>query len=249
MSDTQHHPLKNKSVFTIHVNGNHQYWTDDDPVKRPSVTGLNAFTSGDSFGPAMGWAIKLAEQTGNPQEARIQQKLATDMGTELHANIDAFIKHGTISESPLFMCWYNEVGAHHEFIASEVLVYHPSDNPNERYGGTADAFSLDLDGTKSVVLWDWKTVNRDSWEAIEKYGPNRGKQRGSALRRTKDHSQIAGYARCLKRLGSIFEVEKSYICYLMRDGSYAVTEEVDLAFGEKVFDLSRAMYQLQKEAK
>ena len=248
MPDTQQHPLKNKSFFTIHVNGNHQYWTDDDLVKRPSVTGLSAFTDSDAFGAGMGYAIKEAEETGNPQEARVQVKLAIDIGTDFHSHVDNYIKTGAISEDPVFMCWYNEIAVNREFIASETLVYHPS----LKYGGTADAFSLEAlgpDGEDKVVLWDWKTVNRDSWEKVEGYGPNRGKQRGSSLRWIKDHAQVAGYAKCLKALDSVLEVDAAFICYVMRDGSYAVTELVDLAFGERVFDISRDMYLLQKEVK
>ena len=139
MTETQRHPLKNKSSLTIHVNGNHQYWTDDDPVKCPSVTGLVAFTDSDGFGAGAGWASKLAAETGNPYEARAQTKLATDMGSEVHANIDNFIRYGTISEDPIFMAWYNSVGAGREWVASETLVYHPE----LHYGGTVDAFSLE----------------------------------------------------------------------------------------------------------
>ena len=244
----QRHPLKNKSFLTIHVNGRHQYWTDDDPVKRPSVTGLTAFTDSDGFGAGVGWASKLAGETGNPQEAREQTKLAKDMGTELHANIDNFIRYGTISENPMFLCWWQTVGVNREWVASETLAFHPG----LAYGGTLDAISLepaDASGERKMALWDWKTVGRDSWETIEKYGPSKGQQRGSSLRWIKDHAQVSGYRKCLRDLQSVYDIDAAYICYVMRDGSYTVTEEVDLAYGEKVFDLSRAMYILQKGVK
>jgi hypothetical protein len=240
MPETQRHPLKNGSSLTVHVNGLHQYWTDGDPVKRPSVTGLAGFTDSDAFGAGMGYAIKLAELTGNPKEARQQSSIDRKAGEEFHASVNEFITHGSISEDPIFMCWYNEVGVDRDWLASETLVYHPT----LKYGGTADAISLETpahglpstDGKIKTVLWDWKTVGRASWET-----------RGSSLRWIKDHAQVSGYAKALRAMGSIYEIEAAFICYIMRDGSYTVTQEVDLASGERVFDASRAMYMLRRE--
>ena len=248
MADTQQHPLKDGTAITLHVNGLHQYWTDDDPVKRPSVTGLLGFTDSDAFGAGMGYAIKLAEQTGNPKEAREQSAKDRQAGEGLHASINEYIRHGTISEDSLFLCWYNEVGVSRQWLASETLVYHTA----LQYGGTADAISLeapDASGQAKTVLWDWKTVSRSSWEAIESYGPNKGQMRGSSLRWMKDHAQVAGYAQALQAMGSVYEIDKAFICYVMRDGSYTVTVQVNLGFGGRIFNASRAMYTIQKEVR
>jgi hypothetical protein len=242
MPETQEHPLKGGTTLTVHVNGLHQYWTDDDPIKRPSVTGLAGFTDSNAFGAGMGYAIKLAEMSGNPREAREQSAIDRKAGEEFHAHVDNFIRHGTISEDPVFLCWYNEVGMNREWLASETLVYHP-----EKYGGTADAISLEAPDAGSparTVLWDWKTVGRDSWEKIDK-----GQQRGSSLRWMKDHAQVAGYAQALQAMGSAYEIDAAYICYVMRDGSYTVTEPVNLQFGGRVFTASMALFMLQKEGR
>lgn len=234
---TQRHPLKNKNFLTISVNGRHQYWTDDDPVKRPSVTGLTGFTDSDGFGAGKGYAIKQAELTGNPRAAIERDALAKSEGQYFHACVDNFIRHGVISEDPPFLCWWKAVGVNREWMASETLVYHDA----LKFGGTLDAISLepaDVNGERKMVLWDWKTVDPDSWR---KYG--------SSLRWIKDHAQVSGYRKCLRDMGSVYEIDTAYICYVMRDGSHTVTEKVDLAYGEKIFDASATMYMLQKEAK
>jgi hypothetical protein len=208
-----------------------------------SVTGLAGFTDSNAFGAGMGYATKLMELTGNPREAREQSAIDRKAGEEFHAHVDRFVRTGSISEDPVFMSWYNEVGTTQVWLASETLVYHTG----LHYGGTADAISLETPDAGSparTVLWDWKTTSRDSWEKIDK-----GKQRGSSLRWMKDHAQVAGYAQALQAMGSAYEIDAAYICYVMRDGSYTVTEEVDLEFGGRVFDASRTMFMLQKEVR
>ena len=225
-TESQLHPLKDGSSIEIFVNGLHQYWTDNDQVKRPSGSALTGHVDRDAFGVGMGYAIK---QIGLGLDPRKSTKDAAEEGSKLHQDIQAYINEGTIEESDLFIKWHQEFG-NKEWITSERCVF----NPELLYGGTLDAIGITA---TSSQLYDWKTVNPDSWE---KYG--------SSLRKAKDSAQIAGYALALESLGSAFDVDQAFIAYILRDGSAVEVEPVDLEWGKELFLGSRYLYnKLKKE--
>ena len=225
-TESQLHPLKDGSSIEIFVNGLHQYWTDNDQVKRPSVSALTGHVDRDAFGVGMGYAIK---QIGLGLDPRKSTKDAAEEGSKLHQDIQAYINEGTIEESDLFIKWHQEFG-NKEWITSERCVF----NPELLYGGTLDAIGITA---TSSQLYDWKTVNPDSWE---KYG--------SSLRKAKDSAQIAGYALALESLGSAFDVDQAFIAYILRDGSAVEVEPVELEWGKELFLGSRYLYnKLKKE--
>ena len=225
-TESQLHPLRDGSSIEIFVNGLHQYWTEHDQVKRPSVSALTGHVDRDAFGVGMGYAIK---QIGLGLDPRKSTKDAAEEGSKLHQDIQAYINEGTIEESDLFIKWHQEFG-NKEWITSERYVF----NPELLYGGTLDAIGITA---TSSQLYDWKTVNPDSWE---KYG--------SSLRKAKDSAQIAGYALALESLGSAFDVDQAFIAYILRDGSAVEVEPVDLEWGKELFLGSRYLYnKLKKE--
>ena len=225
-TESQRHPLKDGSSIEIFVNGLHQYWTEHDQVKRPSVSGLSGHVEKDAFGAGMGYAMK---QINSGLDPRKSAKDAAEEGSKLHKDIETFINEGTIEESDLFIKWHQEFG-NTEWITSERYVF----NPELLYGGTLDAIGITA---TSSQLYDWKTVNPDSWE---KYG--------SDHRKAKDSAQIAGYALALESLGSAFDVDQAFIAYILRDGSAVELEAVDLEWGKELFLGSRYLYnKLKKE--
>ncbi len=226
-TETQQHPLMSGTV-AISRNGNHQYWVDDGPKMR-SVTSLVKHVEGDTFGIGLNWALKIARENGGDLDApRRLSKEAMDSGVQLHDAVDKYIKHGTITEDPVFMAWHNALGDK-PWLASEVFLYHPTLQPG--YGGTADALSSDIHF--GMTLYDWKTVDPDSWQ---KYG--------STLRINKDSAQLAAYAYALITMGSAYAPTRGCIAYVMRDGSGVEVVDVDLEYGDKLFRASRELYLL-----
>ena len=220
-TESQIHPLKDGSL-TIYKDGRHQYWTDDDTTKRPSVTTLTSYLSGDSFSAGVGYAVKQLNMGVDPKAAT---KDAAEEGNQLHADIETFIKSDgrTMAENPLFTSFYHELG-NLNWIASELFVY----NPELLYGGTVDGIVLSGD----AQIWDFKTVNPESWE---KYG--------SSLRKVKDSAQLAGYALALGSMSSIYDIGQGYIAYILRDGSAVAVEPVDLEWGKRLFLKSKSVYE------
>ena len=104
-------------------------------------------------------------------------------------------------------------------------------HPDMLYGGTADAVSLSDDGC--VTLWDWKTVDQNSWLRY-----------GSTLRINKDSAQLAAYASALTLMGSVYAPVRGYVGYIMRDGSGTEVVQVDLKRGLALFKASRELYLL-----
>jgi hypothetical protein len=226
MIDTQQHPLADGKAINIYRNGNHQYWLDGGPRVK-SVTSVVKHVEGDTFGVGMNWALKVARENGGDLNApRLLSKEAAENGVRLHEAVDTYIKHGTITEDPTFMSWYNELGRE-EWLASEIFLYHS----NMLFGGTADAVSLSTDGT--VTLFDWKTVDPSSWQ---KYG--------ASLRLNKDSAQVAAYAAALSQLGSVYAPLRGYVAYIMRDGSGTEVVEVNLKRGLALFNASRELFLL-----
>ena len=165
MSDAQHHQLADGSKVQISRNGRHQYWIGDDGPKMRSVTSMLKHIEGDTFGIGMNWALKLVrENDGNLNAPRQVSKESMDVGNRLHDAIDQYIRNHIVNEEdPLFLAWFNEVGEANDWLASELFLYNPALEPN--YGGTVDAISMD--DKAEVVIWDWKTKERESYE---KYG-------------------------------------------------------------------------------
>ena len=228
MSDTQQHPLANGLTVQISRNGRHQYWIGDDGPKMKSVTSMLKHIEGDTFGIGMNWALKLVrENNGNINAPRQVSKESVDVGNRLHEAIDQYIRNHVVNEDdPLFLAWFNKVGESNDWMASELFVYNPALEPH--YGGTVDAISMD--NKAEVVIWDWKTKERESYE---KYGGYLHEQ-----------AQLAAYADALVAMGSAYAPTKGCIAYIMRDGSYVDVVEVDLQRGSKLFKASRELFLL-----
>ena len=234
MSDTQQHMLADGSTISISRDGNHRYWLGDDKAKEKkkvsSVTTLLKHIEGDTFGIGMSWALKLVrENNGDLNTPRQVSKESMDVGTRLHEAIDQYIRNHVVDEGdPLFVAWLNKVGEANDWMASELYVYNPSLDPN--YGGTVDAISMDTQA--EVVIWDWKTKERESYE-----------QYGGYLR---EQAQLAAYSDALWAMGSVYLPTTGRIAYIMRDGSYVDVVEVDLKRGSKLFNASRELFLLTK---
>jgi hypothetical protein len=152
---------------------------------------------------------------------------STEMGNRLHDAIDQYIRNHVVNEEdPLFLAWFNEVGGANYWLASELFVYNPALEPH--YGGTVDAISIGKQD--EVVIWDWKTKERESYE---KYGGYLHEQ-----------AQLAAYTDALRAMGSAYLPTKGCIAYIMRDGSYVDVVEVDLERGSKLFNASRELFLL-----
>jgi hypothetical protein len=226
-TETQQHPVANGFV-NISRNGNHQYWLDDGP-RMKSVTTLLRHIEPDSFGIGLNWGLKMVRENDGDMDAPKRMNASSiAVGNALHEAVDAYIQHGTIDEEDqLFLSWFNAIGESTEWLASERFLYHPE----LLYGGTLDQISITTDG--EVVIHDLKSVEPLSWA---KYG--------SSLRINKDTAQIAAYCDALTAMGSIWSPTKGYITYVLRDGSGAEVEEVDLERGSKLFQASRELYRL-----
>jgi hypothetical protein len=194
-----------------------------------SVTSIMRHVEGDTFGIGMNWALKVARENGGDLDApKRLGKEAQASGVQLHEAVDSYIKRGAITEDPVFMSWYNALGDEN-WLASETFLYHPNMDPG--YGGTADALSFDI--RAGLTLYDWKTVDPDSWQ-----------KHGSTLRINKDSAQLAAYADALVAMGSAYAPTRACIAYVMRDGSGVEVVEVDLEHGGKLFQASRNLYLL-----
>jgi hypothetical protein len=242
--ETQEHLLQARltgdDTLTISRNGNHQYWTHQG-TKVPSVTTMATHVDEGSFGAAMGWTLNQIKDNGGDLGApnRISKQAMED-GNQLHAAIDAYIQNGTIAEgNPLFIAWLHEVGEKHDWLDSEQFIYHEKG----LFGGTLDALSRDKeyphrDDSISSMVWDWKTVDPKSWA-----------KHGSTFRHAKDSAQLAAYASALQHMGSIYVPTRGCIAYIMRDASAVVVEEVDLAWGWRLFQASHIIYNLRKDGR
>ena len=191
-----------------------------------SVTSVNHHSEGDTFGVGVGYAVKQIRQSKplnfNAAQENTDRRIAE--GNALHKCIENYINskgQEIDEENDMFTAWLKDVGSKYTWVASEVLLYHPTLG----YGGTADAISVDAE----TVIWDWKTKSRESYD---KYGPEIYH---------KDHAQLAAYADALSSMGSIFTPTKANIAYIMDDGSYAEVVPVDLELSTEIFGLSYKM--------
>jgi hypothetical protein len=230
--EIQEHTLKDGSVIEISRDVNHQYRVNNGP-KMSNVTSMtHSLIDGDTFGIAVRWATNIIRDTNNFDGALLAQEEGRMGGERLHSAVQDYIDNGVISEdSETFVAWLQTAGKLEQqglsWVTSERFVYHPDLN----YAGTVDALSIDLEG--NIAIWDWKTKQRDSWE---RNGPYLSEQ-----------AQLAAYATALKAMGSRWVPTKAYIMYVMRDGSYTDTREVDIKKGMELFLASQAVYNLVKE--
>jgi hypothetical protein len=215
-TETQDHPLASGDTLQISRNGLHQYWLGDAKTKGgrvPNVTGI-VEPLGPGFGAGKGWAQKLIRASGGDLDAPdVAGKAAMDEGNALHDAIDAFMTWGTISENPLFLAWFDGM-AGAGWLASERFVL----SQEHGYGGTADAFYVNPNNGHHCI-WDWKTVDRDSWD---KYG---------------------SYAHAAHEMGSVYDPTDAWIGYVLRDGSDVIVEPVDLERGWRLFTACLALHQ------
>ena len=58
----------------------------------------------------IGWASKLAADSGNSRQHQAENKKTIDIGNQLHEDIENFINNNVVSEDPLFVAWYQAVG-------------------------------------------------------------------------------------------------------------------------------------------
>ena len=242
----QEHILKDKTRINITqitkkigANEVHKYMVTgldgQTGAELSSVTALNKHTEGDTFGVAVNWATKLIRESGNFNAPNEDTAKSIASGNALHECIERYIKSNgkeIDEENDMFTAWLKDVGSKHNWLASEVFLYHPVLN----YGGTADAISIDAE-TMEPVIWDWKTKNRNTYE---RYGPSLS---------YKDHAQLAAYANALDNMGSIYTPTKGNLVYIMRDGSYADVVPVDLQLSTEIFGLSARMAHLAGQLK
>jgi hypothetical protein len=227
-SETQKHILGSGSQLEITRNGRHKYSVGDDRWV-PSVTSLTGHVEGDTFGIGANWAAKMIRESGDMDAPKNHSKEAIADGVSLHSQIETYITTGRITEEPVFLAWYQEM-QDVQFIATERFIYDPSG-----YGGTFDAIGYTPQG---LTLFDWKTKGRDSFEKYD----------GSS-NWLKEQAQVAAYIHALYAMGSDWIPVRGVVCYVMRDGSYAVQREIDLATGKKLFDASRTISALVEDAK
>jgi hypothetical protein len=229
----QQHPLSDGRSLQIERNGRHQYRVEGGEWL-PGTTSLLAALDGGGFGAGMGWALKIArENDGDLDAPRRASKQAQDEGTQLHADIEAYIVDGTVAEAnPLFVHWLQELGACETWVAAEQYVIQSSDTG---YGGTIDAISVELDGT--TTAWDWKTKNAESFA---KNGPS-----------LTDAAQIAAYVDALDAMGSRWRCGTAKVAYIMRDapveGRWVHVVEVSLDDGRALFNASHRIHTVKQD--
>jgi hypothetical protein len=229
----QQHPLSDGRSLQIERNGRHQYRVEGGEWL-PGTTSLLAALDGGGFGAGMGWALKIArENDGDLDAPRRASKQAQDEGTQLHADIEAYIVDGTVAEAnPLFVRWLQELGSAESWVAAEQYVIEPSATG---YGGTIDAISIELDGTRTA--WDWKTKHSESFA---KYG--------SSLT---DAAQLAAYVDALDAMGSRWCCSTAKLGYVMRDapvdGRWVHVVEVNLDDGRALFRASHRIHTVKQD--
>lgn len=228
--ETQDHLLAHGSTLEITRNGRHQYAIEGTSWV-PSVTTIGKYIAGDTFGIGAAWAAKMIRESGDLEAVKNSNKQVIAEGNQLHERIRTYIEDGDVAEdNSIFVAWLKAMGSV-EFLASERFVYHPQ----LHYGGTFDAVGIDQD--RGVTLYDWKTKNRDSFEKYE----------GSSSWLT-EQGQLAAYIHALWSMNSVWHPVRGVVCYIMRDGSYAVEREIDIEQGMRLFVASRNMHLMVQDA-
>ena len=222
----QEHPCGGE-FLTIWRNGRHQYWLDGEEDNKVWSVSRVIEPLGAPFGAGLGWGKKLMDEGKDPIA---ESNKAQAEGNYIHQLIDTYISTGQISEeSKAFNSWYTEFSTH-EWIASESFLF----NRELGYGGTLDAVSIDP-ATSSLILHDWKTVDR---EAMEK-----GLVRTKKFEREKDVAQLGGYLLALSSMFSDFIPNEIQLTYIYRDGSGVTTIPLS---AEYCTDLFEACHNLRK---
>jgi hypothetical protein len=228
-TESQVHPLKDGNSVSISRDGRHQYWIGSDGPKMRSVTAMAKHIDGDGFSAGMGWALKEARNhDGDLGAPRRLSDESRQIGNALHSAIDNYISHGIVAEeNPLFLAWFNSIGRDTEWLAAERFLYHPT----SLYGGTVDA--IGMTDTGEVVIFDWKTKGRESYE-----------RNGSYL---SEHAQLGAYAQALQQMDSAYAPTRAKLAYIMRDGSYVDVVEIKINHASKIFDASMNLYRLLRQ--
>jgi hypothetical protein len=223
----QEHPCGG-DFLTIWRNGRHQYWLDGEEDSKVWSVSQIIEPLGPPFGAGVGWSKNLMKEGKDPIA---EGKSAQNEGNYIHQLIDTFISFdGQISEEhKAFNSWYTKFSAH-EWIASESFLF----NKGLGYGGTLDAVSLDPT-TSSLILHDWKTVDRESME--------KGLERTKKFEREKDVAQLGGYLLAMSDMQSDFRPDKIHLTYIYRDGSGITTIPLS---AEYCTDMFKACHYLWK---
>ena len=237
-SETQEHPLQGGETLEVtrtlvtdkYGNSTHRYALNGGPWQA-SVTTMGQYISGNTFGVASNWAVKMIRETGNLDAVKNSNRKAKEDGTALHEQVNTFIEDGHVAEeNPVFVAWLKTMG-HIDFVASERFVYHPK----LQYGGTFDA--VGIDPRRGLTLYDWKTKAPDSFE----------KNHGESHSWLTEQSQLAAYIHALWSMNSAWKPVRGVVCYIMRDGAYAVERQIDIEQGMRLFVASRTMHTVIKE--
>jgi len=227
MKDIQTHQLQNGRTVEIEKKKSgrgHKYLLNGEtPVK--SMTSILDHLEVGSFGIGVNWALKEARLANDLEAPKRIGEEARKEGELLHAQIEEFIKTGSIAESLPFLSWHELITQLQfteglDFIGTERFVY----DSELMIGGTVDAIAQ-VDG--EILILDWKTKVSDSFY---RFGPS-----------IKDKVQLAGYTHALRSMNSIFAPSKAALIYVMRDGGKAVRVDVDL---EKYIPIYKATHQL-----
>ena len=238
MKDIQTHQLKSGRTIEItrkRSGRGHKYLLNGEtPVK--SMTSILGHLDTDAFGIGMNWALKQARLAGNDLDApKRMGNQAREEGELLHASIETFIKEGSIDETSLaFLSWHELITQLQfteglDFIGTERFVY----DPELMIGGTVDAIAQTANG--EIQLYDWKTKAYDSFQ---KYGPS-----------DKDFVQVAGYVEALRNMNSLWQIDRAFIVYVMRDGSQSVRVNVDLEKYIPIYKATHHLHSLLEEVK
>ena len=219
------HKLKDGSEVVIYRNGNHQYNYHGSKKKYASTTGVASHIDTNSSG-LIQWAVDLSLDSGDRKAHTKSAAESMEIGTALHASIENYINDGTLDEADdVFILWLNQVGNHHIWEASEVMVI----NEATGTGGTIDALSFSDPDT--LMVWDWKTKKKES--SYLKMKPI-----------LKDHAQIANYTRAFSNMGSDYNVDQqtAKIAYLCLDTRKVYIETVDVSNAYELFKQSSVIY-------
>ena len=230
MKDVQTHQLKSGRTIEItrkRSGRGHRYILNGEGKGVKSMTSILGHLDTDAFGIGLNWGLKEARSANDLEAPKNIAQKAREEGELLHASIETFIKEGSIDETSLaFLSWHELITQLQfteglDFIGTERFVY----DPELMIGGTVDAIAQTADG--EIHLYDWKTKAYDSFQ---KFGPS-----------PKDFAQVAGYVNCLRNLNSLWQIDRAFIVYVMRDGSQSIRVNVDL---EKYIPIYKATHQL-----
>tara|TARA_Y100000310_G_scaffold310342_1_gene355453 strand:+ start:417 stop:1250 length:834 start_codon:yes stop_codon:yes gene_type:complete len=221
----------------------HLYFVEGDPnvdplIPLPSVTKVNGYVDPPGDG-LIYWGINQyieSVEEGRPLRGAFTEsrKESAGIGTQLHAEIEHFIKEKQWPDNPSrpFSNWYAAMNERvSEWIEAEQKVYHG----RLRYGGTADSIAI-MDGKRT--LFDWKTAN-----LLEKNTVNGKLKRKEAkdIGYLAAASQIGGYLLALQYQKEP-KIEQAFVVYVARDTNSVELKQVDMNAAKKMFIASLRVY-------